>query len=84
VRRLPDPVVRIGVERVEREPAEFAAVVGDEIEARSVVRPRARNEERVVVVRRELAGLAALEVNEMRRGVAVVPELECQQLRAVG
>ena len=83
VRRLFDPFVAVRCEVVERKPAELAPRVREHVEAGAVRCPRAGKEDRVVIVRRQLARFPGLEVDQVNRGVAVVPEVERQQLRTV-
>ena len=66
-----------------RKPAELAACVREHVEAGAVRCPRAGKEDRVVVVRRQLARFSGLEVDQVNRRVAVVPDVERQQLRTV-
>ena len=84
LRRLLDPLVAIRGEVVERETAELAACIGDHVKARTVAGPRPRGEDAVLVVRRQLTRAASLHVDEVDGGIAVVPGLDGEQLRAVG
>src|SRR5439155_2318249 len=61
----------------------LTAGVGDHVEAGAVDGPWAGHEHRLVVVRRELTRFPGLEVDQVNRRVAVVPEVERQQLRPV-
>src|SRR2546422_968478 len=84
VSRLFDPLPPIRAEIVKRKAAELAALVRDHVETGPVRRPGARNVDRVVIVRRELVRVAGLYVDEKDREVAVVAEVDRQQLRTVG
>jgi hypothetical protein len=83
LRRLFHPLVAVRGQVVEREAAELATFVGRHVEARTVAGPRAREVQTFVVVRSQLARLVRLEVDQMDRGVAVVAEVDREQLRAV-